>query len=283
MRKDQSTNEFEFDLYDDYSDTHSFTTRICCFILTAPKYFLTRAKAINETWAPRCDRYFFVSEYMEDMMTSEQLNITRHLPIAPLKELNVGYSHLTQKSTLSFIHAYENYLNDYEWFVKADDDTYMVVENLKTFLSEQNASEPITFGYNFKVNMSVHFILVSKGYHSGGAAYVLSREAVRRFYEAHRNSDPKCRKDGGAEDVEIAKCLRKTGVYPGRSLDKQNRELFHPLPFVDHFYGSVPNWLEKNAENPLKIYYDCCGDQTISFHYIPPEGQYLMDFLIYST
>ena len=153
MDSDQPTNEFEFDLYDDYSDTHSFTTRICCFILTAPKYFLTRAKAINETWAPRCDRYFFVSEYMEDMMTSEQINITRHLPIAPLKELNVGYSHLTQKSTLSFIHAYENYLNDYEWFVKADDDTYMVVENLKTFLSGKNASEPITFGYNFKVNM----------------------------------------------------------------------------------------------------------------------------------
>ncbi|CAF4167781.1 unnamed protein product, partial [Rotaria sordida] len=32
--------------------------RICCLILTTPKYFLTRAKAVNETWAPRCDRYF---------------------------------------------------------------------------------------------------------------------------------------------------------------------------------------------------------------------------------
>ncbi|UJR27208.1 hypothetical protein I4U23_008504 [Adineta vaga] len=275
-RKKYSTSPLEIDFYGDYSDTHVLTTRICCFILTAPKYFLTRAKAINDTWASRCDRYFFVSEYAIDMMTSEELNFTQHIPIAPLKELNAGYTHLTQKSTLSFIHAYENYLNDYEWFVKADDDTYLVVENLKAFLSEQNASEPITFGYNFK-------ILVSKGYHSGGAAYVLSREAVRRFYEAHHNPNSKCRKDGGAEDVEIAKCLRREGVYPGKSLDDHNRELFHPLSFTDHFYGSLPNWLEKNAENPLKVYYDCCGDQTISFHYIPPEGQYLLDFLIYSS
>ena len=88
---------------------------------------------------------------MEDMMTPEQINFTKQIPIAPLKELNAGYNHLTQKSTLSFLFAYENYLDDYDWFVKADDDTYLVVDNLKRFLSEQNPSEPVTFGYNFKV------------------------------------------------------------------------------------------------------------------------------------
>ena len=72
------------------------------------------------------------------------------------------------------------------------------------------------------------------------------------MYEAHNDPKSECRKDGGAEDVEIAKCLRTKGVYPGKALDKQNRELFHPLPFGDHFRGSVPDWLVNYAENPLQ-------------------------------
>ncbi|CAF4621383.1 unnamed protein product, partial [Rotaria socialis] len=37
---------------------------------------------------------------------------------------------------------------------------------------------------------------------------------------------------------------------PGKSLDNQNRELFHPLPFADHFLGAFPDWLVKYAQNP---------------------------------
>ena len=84
-------------------------------------------------------------------MTPEQINFTKQIPIAPIKEITTGYDHLTQKSTLAFLFAYENYLNDFDWFIKADDDTYLIIENLKMFLSEQNSSEPVTFGYNFKV------------------------------------------------------------------------------------------------------------------------------------
>ncbi|CAF1086839.1 unnamed protein product [Adineta steineri] len=269
-----NTNTNEIDFYYDESNSKISLVRVCCFILTTPKNFLTRAKAVNDTWAPRCDHYYFVTEYIQNMMTLDQINFTQQIPIVPIQDILPGYTHLTQKSTLALLFAYKNHIDNCDWFVKADDDTYLIVENLKAFLNEQNTSEPVTFGYNYKV-------IVSKGYHSGGASYVLSRESLRRFYQAHRDPKSKCRKDGGAEDVEIAKCLRSKGVYPGKSLDKQNRELFHPLPYINHFHGSVPYWLEKNAETPLQHYYNCCSDQTISFHYIHPEEHYLMDYILY--
>ncbi|CAF2048972.1 unnamed protein product [Rotaria magnacalcarata] len=256
---------------------HNTTSpRIFCLILTSPNSFLSRTKAINETWAPRCDRYFFITEYIPETLKSEQIQFAEQIPIAPIKNITAGYDHLTQKSTLAFLFAYENYFNDFDWFIKADDDTFLIIEHLKAFLREQNTSEPVTFGYNFKV-------IVPKGYHSGGGSYVLSRESLRRFYEAHQDPALNCRKDGGSEDVEVANCLRKKGVYPGKSLDKQNRELFHPLSFADHFRGTFPDWLLQYAENPLGAHYNCCSDQTISFHYVPPEEQYLMNFLLYRT
>ena len=125
--------------------------RICCLIVTALQYLPTRAKAVNDTWGPRCDRYFFVSELPRASMTQEQIRIADRLPIAPISNITGGYDHLTQKSTLALLFAYEHHRNACDWFVKADDDTYLIVDHLKTFLSKKNASGLETYGYNFKV------------------------------------------------------------------------------------------------------------------------------------
>jgi len=154
--------KFQFNRAHNQSQLSS--VRIFCLIVTAPKHYLTRAKAINQTWAPRCDRYFFITEYSQESMTPEQINFTQTIPIAPIKDILAGYDHLTLKSTLAFLFAYENYLNEFDWFIKADDDTYLIIENLKAFLSEQNSSEPVTFGYNFKV-ISLYWIILLGYYH----------------------------------------------------------------------------------------------------------------------
>ena len=118
--------------------------RVFCLILTAPRYFATRARAVNLTWAPRCDRYVFISEYSEE---------SHGLPLAPIVNIRPGYQHLTQKVSLALLYVYEHFRDDFDWFLKSDDDTYVFVENLKRFLSKQNPSVPITFGYNFKVRL----------------------------------------------------------------------------------------------------------------------------------
>lgn len=123
--------------------------------------------------------------------------------------------------------------------MKADDDTFVVLENLRYFLSSYNSSEPIYFGCKFKP-------YVKQGYMSGGAGYVLSKEALKRFVEkgiapAH---PARCldKSDGGAEDVDMGMCLETLGVSAGDSRDSLGRGRF--FPFVPEHHV-VPGHVDK--------------------------------------
>lgn len=223
--------------YTKRSSDRKASVRLYCVIMTAYKYFLTRAKAVNDTWGPRCDTYVFMSETLLNNQSSFGL------PLLPTSNVLSGYDHLTLKSVTAFLHIYETGFMEHDWFVKADDDTFIIVENLKDFLGSKDSSEPVTFGYNFKLK-------VERGYHSGGASYVLSKEALRRLYYAYKSRHSLCKNDGGDEDVEIARCLRTVDVYPGESLDNEGREMFHPETFTRHFEGV--SWLHEYAMNPVK-------------------------------
>ena len=54
------------------------------------------------------------------------------------------------------------------------------------------------------------------GYYSGGAGYVISKEALRRFGERPPGL---CSNDLGNEDVEFGRCMHKLGVNTTDSID----------------------------------------------------------------
>lgn len=145
---------------------------------------------------------------------------------------------------------------DADWFLKADDDTYVVMENLKFLLSSYSGQDPIYFGCKYKV-------IVDEGYMSGGAGYVLSREALTRLAEKGLRNSSICRYDGGgAEDAELGKCLANLQVYAGDTRDDQGRGRFFPLE-PKHILQPGPIdwdfWYWKNLFHPTDSVMSCFG------------------------
>ena len=133
---------------------------------------------------------------------------------------------------------------NYDWYLKADDDSFIHVDNMRTFLGAKDSNMPVTFGYDFKP-------LVEKGYHSGGG-YVLSRRAFHFLGYELAKQKPICA-NSGVEDVDVARCLRKLHVYPNKSLDEKERERFHMFSIDDYFRSSLPEWIHAWSSNGVKM------------------------------
>ncbi|KAI6237969.1 N-acetylgalactosaminide beta-1,3-galactosyltransferase [Aphelenchoides besseyi] len=229
--------------------------RVLCWIMSGPNN-THKAMAVNATWAPRCNKYFFVTA--GNGLPSVDLNVT------------AGRNHLFEKSKRAFKYLYDTDLNDYDWFLKADDDTFVIMENLRFMLLSYSPNDPIYFGCKFESKFK-------QGYMSGGAGYVLSREAVRRLVEVGLNDTAKCSQDEeGAEDVQIGKCLEAVNVVAGDARDTNGN--LRMLPFeatalVDMSKKKKPGyvkWFYNETLYTYNKYKEPLSDYAISFHYINP-------------
>lgn len=64
---------------------------------------------------------------------------------------------LWEKVRRALIYVYQNALNDYDFFMKTDDDTYVIVENLRLLLSKHDPNLPILLGRRFNASLPAFF------------------------------------------------------------------------------------------------------------------------------
>ncbi|KAJ8298981.1 hypothetical protein KUTeg_023041 [Tegillarca granosa] len=251
------------DIFDDRIYVKNLTdeVRILVWILTGPQYLDSRTIHVKQTWGRRCNVLLFFSSVENKTFPTIGVNTTE------------GREHLTAKSVFAWNYIYKNHFDDADWFMKADDNTYVIVENLRYFLSTKNTNELIFFGHHFQA-------INKNGFFSGGSGYVLSKAALKR-YSTTPSITNKCRKDGEAEDAAMGECMEKLGVEVGDSIDSKGRSRFHCFDVRSHVFGHYPKWYYSYDSHGAKKGIENISDYPVSFHYIDPKTMYLLEFYIY--
>ena len=73
----------------------------------------------------------------------------------------------------------------------------------------------------------------------------MSREALNRW---SRRPAGRCREDGGAEDLEMGRCLRFLRVKAGDSRDFLGRHRFNPTNLNLHMTDGVNDWIRNHTK-----------------------------------
>ncbi|CAF4625048.1 unnamed protein product, partial [Rotaria sp. Silwood1] len=268
-----------------------YRSRLFCFVLTNEANLENRARAVYETWGRRCGRFVLVTRLNSSIKCKNENGKSVgkcELPIENIPTLpDETYSHLSDKVRASLI-FFNKYYPNYDWYLKADDDTYIIVENLLRFLIStiKRYPKPLLYGYRFREDYYV----------SGGAGYVLTRQAVDLLSSYIKNDSIYSECKSSMEDMMVGQCLQKIlQLVPfhikkdltlvGETIDEHGRERFHPLAFRVHFNGpsnkTKREWIHFRPFHHTIFGYEALSETTISFHYTQPSDMYQIDSFIY--
>jgi hypothetical protein len=158
---------------------YMFKKMVFVGVLTQQAYLSTRAKYLYETWGKEMDELiFFVGE---DCLIPPDLE---YLPIVKLEGIEDNVYPPLRKTFAVMQYMYDNYLDQFNWFIRADDDMYIRTEKLKELLRNMVPHEKVYLGRagtGRKGDLGRLQLLPHERYCMGGPGIILSVAAVREL------------------------------------------------------------------------------------------------------
>jgi glycoprotein-N-acetylgalactosamine 3-beta-galactosyltransferase len=247
---------------------------VCVILSTAEEISRKKIFTIEQTWAKHCDQSVFIVP--EEIPGLKNSIVIPSLPHEDSKNLY-------PKMLKVWESVYSKFKDQGDWFLKADDDSFVVVPNFKNYVSSNfmDLEIPRYIGRRFRLNGNS-----SDLFNSGGASYASNAKALSMVVEQVSNrKNYLCSLLHGPEDAYLSLCLKSIGVLPEDTRDSLGRERFHPFKldwyFSDSALDSSP-WYELYSFNTDR-YEACCSPQSISFHWLSAEEQRLYYFIFYNA
>lgn len=273
--------------------------KILCWVNTHRGNHETRAVAIRDTWGKRCDKLVFLSDVEDPNLPSIKVD-------APATHEHLWIKH---QATLRLIHKL--YGKEFQWFYKADDDTFAFIENLKSYLSSHEIdkygqSTPLLLGHRMTMqhwamakilreahalgpvsrkftNLTAQYIqrypLTLYHYTPGGGGYAMNQEYLSRAVDLIEHNN--CfNSDIIPDDFALSLCMDLTHqVKPRDTRDEWERERFHQYSPERVFHEPTTGknawwWQSDHIGTGFKNGTDCCSPSSIAFHYITPVNMY---------
>ena len=158
-------------------DEYVFKRGVLVGVLTQQEYLATRAKALYETWGKEVDKLI--------LFVGEDCNISADLSHLPIVKLDGVPDHVyppLKKAFAVMKYMYSHHINEFNWFIRADDDMYLRADKLTDLLSQMNPYEQVYLGRagaGRKEDLERLELLPHERYCMGGPGVILSNGAMR--------------------------------------------------------------------------------------------------------
>ncbi|VDI54971.1 chondroitin sulfate synthase [Mytilus galloprovincialis] len=174
-------------------------------VMTTKKYLDTRAVAAFNTWTNYCSGTCKVIFFSSEGSTTE-----KQIPLVSLDSIDDSYPP-QRKSLLMLKYMHDNYINNFEWFMGADDDIFVIGNKIEKFLRCKQLCSPFHWSSwsrkkEEKGKLNRHEI------HCMGGPRILFSHTTLRHVGPHISI---CIDNllTTHEDVEVGRCVRRyTGL-----------------------------------------------------------------------
>jgi glycoprotein-N-acetylgalactosamine 3-beta-galactosyltransferase len=252
--------------------------RILCFMMTHSGAHHTKVKAVMETWGSQCDGWFIASNETDAAMGTTKM------------QTPALYNRLWVKLNETMRYIASNYISHYDWFYKVDDDTFVIMENLREFLRIKEQPEehmPQIYGYLLRDEtwgqQQQRYFDISKAnqafgdyflshvrnasshveYLAGGSGYIMNQSYLRKFVSAVQSNLTLFGEV--PEDMAHGATMLAHNVTPLDSRDPVGREYFIPEePALWELRHNARSRSGPIASSRRR----CCARYTVAFHHI---------------